>query len=202
METIKSVIFDWGGVLIDDPAPGLARYCADALGVSKEDYITAHRKFEADFQTGRVSEDAFWERVCGELKVQKPKVASLWTSAFKAVYRPKTDVFELAHTLRENSYRTALLSNTEIPAMEFFYQQGYDIFDVSVFSCAEGTKKPERKIYELTLEKLSILPSQAVLIDNRQDYIDGAKDVGLNTILFESTEQVKKELAGFGVRIH
>ena len=50
METIKSVIFDWGGVLIDDPAPGLMQYCADALKVSKEDYIKAHSKFEADFQ--------------------------------------------------------------------------------------------------------------------------------------------------------
>ena len=59
METIKSVIFDWGGVLIDDPVPGLMQYCAKTLKVSKEDYIKAHSKFEADFQKGLICEDTF-----------------------------------------------------------------------------------------------------------------------------------------------
>ena len=52
MDVIRAVIFDWGGVLIDDPADGLARYCADALGVSVEEYKKAYRLFEADFRGG------------------------------------------------------------------------------------------------------------------------------------------------------
>ena len=200
MEEIKSVIFDWGGVLIDDPAPALMRYCADALAVPKEDYIKAHRKFAADFQTGHISEDTFWARVCGELGVPKPKTRSLWGQAFKAAYRPKADMFSLARSLRENGCKIALLSNTEIPAMKYFYQQRYDVFDVLVFSCAEGIKKPERKIYELVLEKLRVKPSQSVFIDNRQDYINGGKEVGLNTILFRSIEQAKKELSRLSVK--
>jgi len=196
MEGIESVIFDWGGVLIDDPAPGLMKYCAKALGVTKEDYIRAHNKFAAEFQKGLIGEDTFWERICGELGVSKPRVESLWADAFKAAYVPREDMFSLASRLRKKGYRTALLSNTEAAAMQHFYQLQYDMFDVLVFSCAEGTRKPEREIYELTIRRLGSQPSQSVLIDDKQEYINGAKRAGLKTILFRNVKQVKNELAG------
>ncbi len=196
MERINSVIFDWGGVLIDDPAPGLMRYCAQALGVTKEDYIRTHDKFAADLQKGLIGEDTFWERICGELDVPKPKVNSLWADAFEAAYAPREDMFSMAARLRKNGYKTALLSNTEAAAMQFFYQLQYDMFDVLVFSCAEGTRKPEKKIYELTIQRLGSQPGQSVFIDDKPEYINGAKEAGLNTILFRNVEQVKNELAG------
>ena len=198
---IESIIFDWGGVLIDDPAPGLTRYCADALGVSKKQYIEAYGKFETDFRKGSISEDSFWAQLCGELNIPKPAVPSLWGEAFAKVYRPKEDMFSLISGLRENGYKTALLSNTEIPAMQYFYQQQYDMFDVLVFSCWEGIKKSDRKIYELALEKLGTRPAEAVFIDDKRKCISGAALLGINTILFESIYQVKDELALLSVRI-
>lgn len=196
MEAIESVIFDWGGVLIDDPTPGLMRYCAQALAVSKEDYIKAHSKFAEDFEKNLISEDTFWERICGELDVSKPKVPSLWADAFKSAYVPREDMFTVAARLRKNGYKTALLSNTEAAAMQYFYQLQYNMFDVLVFSCAEGTRKPEKKIYELTIQKLGSRPGQSVFIDDKPEYINGAKEAGLNTILSRNVEQVKNELAG------
>ena len=199
MEAIESVIFDWGGVLIDDPAPGLMQYCAQALAVSKEDYIRANNKFAADFQKGLIGEDTFWERICGELGVPRPKVRSLWSDAFKAAYVPREDMFSMAARLRKNGYKTALLSNTEASAMQYFHQLQYDMFDVLVFSCAEGTRKPEKKIYELTVQRLGSRPGQSVFIDDKPEYINGAKEAGLNTILFENISRLKSALAELGV---
>ncbi len=199
MERIESVVFDWGGVLIDDPAPGLIRYCAQALGVTKEDYIRAHNKFAADFQKGLIDEDMFWERICGELKVSKPKVLSLWADAFKAAYAPREDMFSLAERLRKNGYKTALLSNTEAPAMEYFHTLKYNMFNVLVFSCAEGTRKPEREIYELTVRRLGSRAGKSVFIDDKPEYINGATEAGLKTILFENISQLKSVLAELGV---
>jgi len=201
METIKSVIFDWGGVLIEDPEPGLMQYCTKALCVAREDYIKAHSKFADDFHKGLICEDEFWGEICSELNVPKPKIRSLWTEAFKTDYMPKADMFSMAASLKENGYRTAILSNTELPAMQYFHQQRYDMFDVLVFSCAEGVKKPDRKIYELTLEKLGSLPEQSVFIDDNPEYINGAKEVGINTVLFQSLDQVKNELARLSIKI-
>ena len=200
METIRVVIFDWGGVLIEDPAGALLRYCADVLGVGVEDYTRAYRLFEVEFVTGKITEDRFWSKVCGELGVSKPKVSSLWGQAFAAAYKPKEEVFALAGKLHKNGYKTAVLSNTERPSVDFFFRQGYDMFDATVFSCLEGVKKPEREIYGLVVSRLGVKSEECIFIDDRIECVEGAKAAGLKAVLFENTEQVRSELSKLGVK--
>ena len=73
MEKINAVIFDWGGVLIEDPAPALFKYCANALGVGEEQYVIAFDICMNDFQTGTVTEQQFWMNMTKRLKVPMPK---------------------------------------------------------------------------------------------------------------------------------
>jgi HAD superfamily hydrolase (TIGR01509 family) len=75
------------------------------------------------------------------------------------------------------------------------------MFDVLIFSCWEGIKKPEKKIYELALERLGTRPAEAVFIDDKPRCIKGARKAGLKTILFESIYQVKDELTKLSVQI-
>jgi len=201
MAGIKAVIFDGGGVLIDDPAPGLIGCCAKEFGVSEDDFASANGKFIEDFQTGSISQRRFMELIAGELDADVPASQSLWFDAFRSAYREKKEMFGLAKRLRAAGYRTALLTNTEKPVMGFFARQVDGLFDVYVFSCVEGTAKPHRRIYELTLDRLGAKAQETVFIDDRQDYIDGGKRAGLVTILFEGIEQLKNELARLSVRI-
>jgi putative hydrolase of the HAD superfamily len=191
MGKIQAIIFDWGGVLVEDPAPGLVGYCAKALGVSEEKYNQAYGICIDDFQTGKVTEERFWMNMTGRLNVSMPTVNSLWGEAFASVYVPRVELFSLAARLREKGCKIALLSNTEMPCVEFFKRQKYDVFDATVFSCIEGVSKPNRAIYERTLNRLATSADQTIFIDDRQDYIDGAKQVGLQTVLFKNVEQLK-----------
>lgn len=196
---INGAVFDWGGVLIEDPAPGLAAYCARALGVTPKEFRRASRESFPEFQKGLAPEDEFWARVSSELKVPEPETESLWGDAFRSVYRPREGMFALVSSLRERGCRTALLSNTEAPAMDHFLRQGYGMFDALVFSCAEGTRKPERRIYELVLERLGLGAEEVVFVDDRREYANGAGAVGMKAILFEGPEQLRKELARLSV---
>ncbi len=199
MEKIESVIFDWGGVLIDDPRSGILQYCAEAFGVLLEDYTPVHDSFLDEFHKSKISEERFWHEITGKLGKSMPPARSQWYDAFRSAYVPKQEMFRLASSLHGRDYKTALLSNTELPAVDFFHERDYDVFDVLVFSCVERVMKPERRIYEITLERLGSRAEQAVFIDDRQDYIQGAEETGLNTILFQSIDQVKGELVGLGV---
>ncbi|MBN1974740.1 MAG: HAD family phosphatase [Sedimentisphaerales bacterium] len=198
-EEIKAVIFDWGGVMIDDPGPGLMKYCAEKFKVTEDLFDKTFHKFLEYFQTNSVSDDKFWELICRELKKDKPSEVSLWKDAFRAVYKPREEMFSLADSLQKRDYKTAVLSNTELPALDFFIEQRYNCFDAQVFSCKEGVTKPNKKIYEITVKKLDCTPRQAVFIDDKKPMAEGAKNAGLNAILFESINQVKKELIKFGL---
>ena len=176
-------------------------YCAGALGVAVEDYVQVHNTHGEAFQKGLIAEEIFWQRVCHDLGCPRPRRASLWGDAFRAVYRPRGGVFALARRLRENGRRTSLLSNTEAPAMQFFLELGYDMFDALTFSCAEGVAKPQREIYEVAARRLRVTPARCVLIDDRLDFVDSARNAGMQGIVYESLEQAEKELAGLKVLV-
>ncbi len=199
MDTIKSVIFDWGGVLIEDPRPGLLRFCADAFGVEQDEYTPIHDLSLDRFHTGAISEQEFWLEISAKLGRPVPEIQAFWYEAFRAAYVPKPEVFSLAESLHEKGYRTALLSNTELPAVGFFHEQNYSMFDVLVFSCVERVAKPEPQIYEITLNRLDSKAKQTVLTDDRPDYVQGAREAGLHAILFEDIDQLKSELSQLGV---
>jgi putative hydrolase of the HAD superfamily len=199
MEKIESIIFDWGGVLIDDPRPGLLRYCSEAFGVPLENYTPVHDLFLDDFHTGKISEERFWRQIANKLGKPMPSVKPQWYEAFRSAYVPRQQMFHLASSLHDKGYKIALLSNTELPAVRFFHEQHYNMFDLFVFSCVERVMKPQRRIYEITLERLGSKAGQTVFIDDRQDYTRGAEKVGLNTILFKSIDQVNGELVRLGV---
>jgi len=197
MEKINAVIFDWGGVLIDDPAPALFKYCANAFGVSVERYVTAFDICINDFQTGAVTEQQFWTNMAQHLNATAPKVASLWTEAFMAAYKPRQEMVTLVSNLRKAGCKTAIISNTEMPVVKIIDKQICDYMDVTVLSCLEGLAKPGREIYDLTLNRLGIPAGQALFIDDKPENIEGAKQAGLQTISFKTIENFKKEIAGF-----
>ena len=199
MEKIESIIFDWGGVLIEDPRPGLLKYCSEAFGVPLEDYTPVHDSFFDEFHKGQISEDRFWRQISEKLGKPMPSVKSQWYDAFRSAYVPKQQMFSLASTLHDKGYKIALLSNTELPAVRFFHEQNYNMFDLFVFSCVERVMKPQRRVYEITLERLGTKAERTVFIDDVQNYIQAADLTGLNTILFESVEQVKDKLVRLGV---
>ncbi len=194
MASLDSVIFDWGGVLIEDPGPGIIDYCSRALGVDEKACGAAVRKYQGGFQKGLVGEDTFWRLVCGELRVPPPRVPSLWKDAFTYAYKTRAEVFAIAKALKGRGMKLALLSNTEAPAMGFTESAEYTIFDSLVFSCSEGWTKPDARIYQVATKKLDTTPGRAIFVDDRPHYIEGAHNAGLRTILFESADRLNAEL--------
>ena len=198
---IKAIIFDWGGVLIEYPVQELLQYCAKHLHISDKTFTTAYRKYDESFQKGTISEHFLWKNITSELNTQSPTPSSLWETAFKNVYKEKKEVFQFVSLLKQNGYITGLLSNAEYPAMRFFKEQPYDMFDVTVFSCAEGARKPEKEIYRILLTKLRVEPYETVFIDDRSEFIRGAENVGIHGILFQNIDQVRNDLTSLSVKV-
>jgi epoxide hydrolase-like predicted phosphatase len=195
---IEAVILDWGGVLIENPGPGLMGYCADVLGVSCREYTEVHDALVGPFQEGRISEQEFWASICARLSRGIPSRSSLWGEAFRAVYTPRPEMLALVRDLRQGGCKTALLSNTEPPCVRYFQELGYDMFDVQVFSCTAGVRKPDARIYELAIDRLGVARDRAVFVDDNPMFVEGAKGAGLLGITFHNRGRLVRDLAALG----
>ena len=69
-----------------------------------------------------------------------------------------------------------------------------EIFDIVVDSAFVGTRKPEPRIYEITLERLGVAPAEAVFIDDVEANCDAARDLGMRAVWFRSNDQAIEEI--------
>lgn len=195
MTKIKGVVFDWGGVLIDNPVEDMFEYLSKKLNVNTKSLRLEFTKYQSEFSEGKVDEETIWKNVFAKLGIKKGYKPSLWGEAFRKSYKPREKVFEFAKELKKKGFKVGFLSSTELPAVKIFREKNYHFFDVTVFSCIEGYAKPERKVYEITLEKLGLKPGEVVFIDDVEENLVGARKVGMHAILFKNLNQVKEEFS-------
>lgn len=197
---IKAVVFDWGGVLVDEPLKGLLSFCANILGTTSDSLQEIWPKFNKDFHTGNIPEQEFWKNICTNLQITRPIPESLWKQAVQHVFVDKKGMYQFVSDLRMKGYKTGILSNTEIPTTEYFYENGYErYFEAAIFSCIEKCVKPEEKIYCIALEKLHVTPEETVFIDDKLANVESARKLGIHSILFKNLFQLKQELLSLGV---
>jgi len=59
-----------------------------------------------------------------------------------------------------------------------------------VFSCSVGVKKPTRKIYSLTCERVSAAPEQCIYVaDGNERELTGAVLAGISAVLFRGPDE-------------
>jgi epoxide hydrolase-like predicted phosphatase len=195
LSVIQAVIFDWGGVLIENPTEGIRRHCRAVLGIGHGCMLAAFRKLMPYFQEGRITEEEFWKGVRRRTGAKREVPASLWLAAFEKSYVEKKDVFSLAGQLHERGYRTGILSNTEKPARPILERESYRIFDPVVLSWEVGASKPQGRIFEVLIETLSMDPSEILFIDDVAANIAAAKDLGLQGLVFTDAQTLRSDLA-------
>jgi epoxide hydrolase-like predicted phosphatase len=63
------------------------------------------------------------------------------------------------------------------------------MFEDMIFSAEGGLAKPDRRIYELALDRLHVLPAEAVFVDDVHENVEAAQAIGMAGVRFVSTEQ-------------
>jgi HAD superfamily hydrolase (TIGR01549 family) len=97
------------------------------------------------------------------------------------------DVVPFLPRAREAGVRLALISNAGTGLTEHLRVLGLDrFFDVAAVSAAEGIRKPDRRIYERTLERLGAAPEEALHVgDFYVEDVLGPRQIGLRGILID-----------------
>src|SRR5689334_1162314 len=69
-----------------------------------------------------------------------------------------------------------------------------EIFDVVVDSAFVGSRKPEPRIYQITLERLGTAPEATLFVDDVDVNCEGARTAGMQAIRFRSTDQAIEDI--------
>ncbi len=200
MTRIEAVISDFGGVLT---SPLIESYVAvqdssgvplDALG--KAMAAIAERNGSNplfELETGRLSETQFLDGLGRELTQQLGRPVSMhdFGERFFEHLHPNDRMLEFLRGLRDRGYKLGICTNN-VREWEPMWRAKLpvdEIFSVVVDSAFVGSRKPEPRIYEITLERLGVPAQAAVLIDDIEVNCTGARDLGMRAVWFRDTGQ-------------
>lgn len=186
---IKAIIFDLGGVIIEDKSTPYFRSHQDK--VSPQNFA---RLLEEEHKTdiGKLSDEEFFKKF--DECFGKGEAQKLYLAERRCYQRPDKRVLALIKTLKQH-YKIGLISNLYHYWVEPARKQPYlKLFDEVIFSSEVGLEKPDKEIYLLAAKNLGVRPDECLFIDDKQRNIDGANVVGMKGVLFLGTADLEKKL--------
>ncbi len=206
MSRIEAIVSDFGGVLTTpllDAFVGLQ----ESRGIPFEALGTAMmRVAEADgganplfeLETGRLSEAQFAAKVGAELQAELGPDVTLhgFGETFFEHLHPNEELFAFMRGLHERGYRMAILTNN-VREWEPLWRPMLpvdEIFELVVDSGFVGVRKPDARIYELTLERLGVAAEATLFVDDMEVNCDAARALGMQAVWFRSNAQAIAEV--------
>lgn len=193
---IKNIIFDVGMVLISYDNDTLM----DSLGYDKKTQETVKKAMFENKLWDEGDRGAYsTEELLSKFIANAPNYEQHIRKAYDTVAE-NMHLFSYAvpwvKELKQRGYKLYILSNYS----EKIYSQTkekmrfLDYTDGEIFSYMYKVIKPEKKIYDILLEKYSLVPEECVFLDDREDNIAMAKSFGIHGIVFKNYEQAKRDL--------
>ena len=195
--TIKAVIFDFGNVIIDidleKTYEAFARLTfkspkqINALFMESEVF----RKYESGFYTDEEFRDVIRQLLSYPLNDQE--IDDAWNALLLTVPKNRIDFLEQL----KHKYSIYLLSNTNnihIEKCTQYFRSAFGIhnfqslFSETFLSYKLGLSKPDYKIYNKVLCDLNIKPHEVLFLDDNQENIKIAQELGINCIKINPPE--------------
>jgi putative hydrolase of the HAD superfamily len=205
MPEIEAVVSDFGGVLT---TPLLASFMAvqDEIGIAPEELGKAMRAITEEdgtnplyaLERGEMAEADFLERLNDGLEPllgHRPELHRFREVYFEALH-PNQAMIELMQELKAARLRMAMLTNN-VREWEPVWRPMLpvdEIFETVVDSGFVGCRKPEARIYEMTLERLGLAAGACLFVDDLEPNIEGARKAGMEAVHFRDNEQAIAEI--------
>lgn len=207
MPSLRAVLLDAGGTLIHPDRPFILGILADE-GVEADDdaFVDAHREALAavgdmlrsddpgtDMERGRV----YFTRLLGGLQCPLERMEAvagrirarheegrLWTWI-----EPGTR--ETLEAMRDAGLRLAVISNADGRVADYLEAAGLaDLFEFILDSAVVGIEKPDRRIFDLAVDRLGLEPHELIYVgDTYEVDVQGARRAGIRAVLLAESER-------------
>lgn len=194
----SAILFDLFGTLV---APFAAdafaltlRHMAEALGAPAPAFTAAWLAAEDLGMKGAMgSLPCHIERICADIGVsaapeQVAAAASLHRALTRETLAPRAEAEMTLAAVRAAGLRVGLLTNCGLDVPDLWADTRLaPLVDAAVFSCSEGLRKPDVRLYQAACARLATPPAQCIYVsDGGAADLEGATTADLRPILLDS----------------
>lgn len=194
--TITHLFFDIGGVLgsngwdREQRARVLSRF-----GIDIEDFQYRHEETIGDLESGRITLDEYLDVTvfCARRGFSRDE----FKQSMFAESEPWPQSIAVARDIAgRGGVRLATLNNESAELNEHRISTFglRDVFPVFFTSCWLGVRKPTHAIYARVLGMTQADPKRTVFIDDREQNLAPAAAMGVQTLLFQGADQLRRDL--------
>ena len=185
----NAVIFDMGGVLLRTINSQPREAIAERFGVTRAELEAFIFMSETSLRSevGELTDKEHWETVLRHFNQPVGDYLKVYDEYFSGDAIDE-ELLAFAVSLKPD-YQLGLLSNAWVNARPLLSRHFdfINVFDVSVFSCEVGMRKPDPNIFRVILEKMGVGAENAIFIDDMPSNVEGAKSAGLHAIRYTDT---------------
>jgi putative hydrolase of the HAD superfamily len=143
------------------------------------------------------SAEACVRHICRELDVKVNETQVRRTGRIRYEYtlkniKPRPGSVATIAALKLKGYKIGLVSDcTAETPLAWQTTPFAPLFDVTVFSCRAGIKKPDPRIYQIATDQLGVAPEDCLYIgDGSSRELSGASQVGMRAVLIRDPGEV------------
>jgi glucose-1-phosphatase len=201
--TIKNIIFDLGGVLLNIDYNATIKAFRE-IGISHFDqmYTQASQDHVFDhFDKGEISPEEFRNKIrrMAGLPLTNESIDHAWNAMLLDLPWHRIDLLQGVKA----NYRSFLLSNTNaihIPVFHDYLHRtcGFDnldaFFEKQYLSHEIGMHKPDREPFDLIIRENSLQPEETLFIDDSKQHLAGARATGMKAFWLDTSSMQVTDL--------
>lgn len=203
MPKITTLFWDIGGVILTNGWDRESRKEAAAtFHLDWEEFEDRHDLSFPAFDSGLVTLNEYLDRTLfyRARPFSREEFTAFMFAQSKEYPETRAVLDEVTNTKR---YFVAALNNEPLELNQYRIE-AFDLrrnFLVFFSSCYVRARKPEETIFRVALEVTQRPPEQCLFIDDRPLNLEGPRRLGMNTIHYQSAEQLRAELRKYGVEV-
>ncbi len=206
--TIKAIIFDLGGVIVELDFSNFYNRIITLSPLNKPQTPIMLEFFRQSdiYHQGNMSDDEFYQLACELLQVCALNQQEFFDAFNSIISGFNHEIIEVLKKLKNsNNYKLIALSNVNSSHWDYLLDQKWgfiEYFDDLILSHEVHMTKPEKKIFQYTIEKAGCTPEEILFIDDGLNNVVSAKQLGIVGIYFTTVEDLIEELRNLGIIIN
>ena len=192
MKHIKNIVLDIGGVIFDDSKKNIEKLLGKNCDVI---YKLAYGKSFKECLLGNKKVNEHIESLSNYKEFEDLKYILSKKNLLKS-YPLITTNFDYIKTLKKQGYKLYLLTNITEDSYNYINDliNINSIFDGGIYSYQEHIIKPDKRIYNLLIDKYNLKKAETIFFDDKEKNVISAINQGISSYVFKSIEDIKNNI--------